>query len=47
MTDTDDKPCDKVVDFRIACMSCYKATKYDALAVLKNGEVCDKCGEKL
>jgi hypothetical protein len=31
------------MDFRIVCTNCWKATKYDALTVVK-GKPCDKCG---
>jgi Zn finger protein HypA/HybF involved in hydrogenase expression len=34
------------MDFRIQCMSCMQATKYDALDVITD-ELCDKCGAKL
>jgi hypothetical protein len=31
------------MDFRIKCLSCNQATKYDALDIV-DGEPCDKCG---
>jgi hypothetical protein len=35
------------MDFRIMCLKCNQATKYDALYVTTKEDRCDKCGELL
>jgi len=37
----------KNMDFRIMCLSCGKATKFDALSTDHRDKPCDKCGELL
>jgi hypothetical protein len=34
------------LEFRVVCISCWQATKYEALTPVK-GLLCDKCGETL
>ena len=35
------------MEFRIACLSCGKATKYDALEVLTESDTCNHCGKPM
>lgn len=37
----------KIMDFRIMCLNCGKATQFDVLSTDHRGKPCDKCGEIL